>query len=312
MVAARITCPDCKSVLKPAKPLPDGKKVKCPKCGNMFTSPGLVETPEPPLKKEPIKKPAKAAIKKAKSPPSRGKPRGDDEDDGVYSFVNENIDAEKPDIVYAPDMSIKDLRGPAQAEVVVPSNYIMLIGGLCCLCNIFIICYSFWPMIFADSVIFNWQGFLEKHFAGDKTATSRVSGYKDYKEVKDEDLEILHEAEGKERVKRFIQMGVFLVLLIYNAIQIVGAVKMQNLESRGWGIASSIMTLLPMGAAGISSLIGGVFFFTIGNWILDELSLPYSIGLGVLPYLAAIYVGATSLRTLFSQVVIDGFEYVAE
>lgn len=313
MVSARITCPDCKSVLKPAKPVPDGKKVVCPKCGSKFLTPGLVEE-EPPHKKPPTKKSAKAAVKKSEGS-SRSKKRHDDDDDGdgIYSYVSEEKAAEdKPDIVYAPDMSIKDLRGPAQEAVVVPSNYIMLIGGLCCLSNIFLICVMFWPMVFADSVIINWQGFLEKHHGGDKTAASRVSAYKEYKDVKDEDLEILHEAEDKERVKRFIMMGVFIFLLIYNGIQIVGAVKAQNLESRGWGIASSIMTLLPMGAAGISTLIGGVFFYTVGSWILDELALPYAIGLGVLPYLAAIYVGVTSLRVLMTQQVIEGFEYVAD
>ena len=99
---------------------------------------------------------------------------------------------------------------------------------------------------------------------------------------------------------------------IYNGITIIGAVKMQNLESRGWGIASSIMTILPMGAGGLSSLIGGVFFYTIGSWILEEMAPYYSLGLGLLPYLLAIFIGVWSLRTLMSQEVIDGFEYVAE
>ena len=38
----------------------------------------------------------------------------------------------------------------------------------------------------------------------------------------------------------------------------------------------------------------------------------YSLGLGLLPYLLAIFIGVWSLRTLMSQEVIDGFEYVAE
>ena len=57
----------------------------------------------------------------------------------------------------------------------------------------------------------------------------------------------MQEAESVERIRRFIIMGIFIFLFIYNGITIIGAVKMQNLESRGWGIASSIMTILPMG-----------------------------------------------------------------
>ena len=63
----------------------------------------------------------------------------DDEDGGIYGYFSEEQKAEedKPQIEYAPDMSIKDLRGPAQAAVVPPSNYLLLIGGLCCLSDLF-------------------------------------------------------------------------------------------------------------------------------------------------------------------------------
>jgi predicted Zn finger-like uncharacterized protein len=328
MASARITCPDCKSVLRPAKLVPDGKKVKCPKCGKMFTTPGLMEEEDRPRKKETTKKEAiqkevskkksaKAAIKKAGSPPPSAKPSGDDDDDGgaIYSYISEGekADEDKPDIEYAPDMSIKDLRGPAQAAVVAPSNYMLLIGGVSCLCNIFIICYSFWPMVFSDSVV-NWQAVLEKHYKGkgDKNAESRIGGIKEYKDLKDQDLEIVHDAEHEEYIYRFILMGSYILVLIYNGITIIGAVKMQNLESRGWGIASSIMTLLPLGPAGISGVVGGVFYNTIGAWILEDMNVYYSIGLSVVPYLLAILVGVWSLRTLMSQEVIDGFEYIAE
>src|SRR4051794_19726362 len=37
---SKLVCPDCKAVLKPARPLPAGRPVKCPKCGSTFTTPG--------------------------------------------------------------------------------------------------------------------------------------------------------------------------------------------------------------------------------------------------------------------------------
>jgi predicted Zn finger-like uncharacterized protein len=318
MASARLTCPDCKSVLRPAKPVPDGKKVKCPKCGNLFTTPGLRDDDERPRRNPASKKKQNAAIKKAvPSAPAPKRPDDDDEDEGggIYGYVSDEVknDENKPDITYAPDMSIKDLRGPAQEAVVSPSNWMLLIGGVCCLCNIFLICFCFWPMVFSESVV-NWQDVLEKHFKQkeDKNAIQRVQGIKEYKDLKDKDLEIVQEAEHDAYIWRFEAMGGFIFLLIYNGIVIIGAVKMQNLESRRWGIAASVMTLLPMGAGGISALVGGIFSYTIGAWVLDDMNLPYSLGLSVLPYLCAVFVGVWGLRTLFSQEVIDGFEYVAE
>jgi hypothetical protein len=304
-------------VLRPTKPVPFGKEIKCPKCGNPFFAPGLVE--DQPRKKTAGKK-AKAGSKKstgikkgAGSKPSTKKPVPDDDDDegGIYSFVGAKGEEEKPDIEYAPDMSIKDLRGPAQEAVVKPSNYMILIGGLCCLANIFLICLQFWPMVFSESAV-DWQAVLSRHYADDKNALKRIESIKEYKELKDKDLEIVQEADEEERKVRFALMGVFLVLLIYNAIAVMGAVKMQNLESRRWGIVASIMTLLPMGAGGVAYLIYYVFTKTIGGWVLDELAPYYGAGLGGVFYLFALYVGIKSLQALMRQEVIDGYEYIAD
>ena len=318
MAISRITCPDCKSVLKPARPVPDGKKVKCPKCGNLFTTPGLVEDEdERPRKKAPRKE--KAGIKKAAGPKPPPPKRHDDDDEdsgGIYSYIPEPGDEEenKPEIEYAPDMSIKDLRGPAQAAVVKPSNYLLLIGGLSCLCDIFLICFSFWPMVFSDSVV-DYEKVLEKHYKdkGGKDAAEKIKSIpKERKEVTNkEELAVLEDAEDAERIVRFIALGVYVLLLIYNGIAVLGAVKMQNLESRGWGIASAIMTLLPMGSSGIGSVLY-LLMWKVGGLLLDELAVPYAMGLAGLTWVVAIIAGIFALKTLFSQEVIDGFEYVAE
>ena len=108
-------------------------------------------------------------------------------------------------------------------------------------------------------------------------------------------------------------MGVFILLLIYNGVAVIGAVKMQNLESRGWGIASSIMTMLPFGPAGICTAIGYLFYLLFAMLLDDEaMGLAYASGVFVLVWILAIVVGVWSLRTLMSQEVRDGFEYVAE
>jgi DNA-directed RNA polymerase subunit M/transcription elongation factor TFIIS len=331
MTSERITCPDCKSVLRPAKPVPDGKKVKCPKCHSEFLTPGLVEEEERPRPKTPVskapKKKAKAAIKKAGGPkPPPKKPALDDDEDsgGIYSFVGakEEEEEERPEINYAPDLSIKDLRGPAQEAVVKPSNFIMLIGGLSALSNIFLICWSFWPMVFSDSVV-DYYKVLKAHYKDDKNALQRIEGYKEFKDLKDKDLEIVQAADEKAiydfwvggfpPMGRLWMMGLFILLLIYNAFAIIGAVKMQNLESRRWGIASSILMLLPMGGGGLSCLFAlGINFLEQMTGFLGEVTLFYMIVLAVVPYLVSLYIGVISLNVLMSQKVIDGFEYVAE
>jgi predicted Zn finger-like uncharacterized protein len=354
MASARITCPDCKSVLRPAKPVPDGKKVKCPKCGNTFTTPGLVEevleveeVQEAPRKKASAKKSSekksKAAIKKASSPkPPTKKTAYEEEEEesgGIYAFVEsdrpkvegeEDEEESRPEINYAPDMSIKDLRGPAQEAVVKPSNYMMLIGGLSALCNIFLICWSFWPMVFSDSVV-DYYKVLKKHYTDApgltenqrKNALQKVEGYKEFKDLDEKDRDIVNEANeaavsnfwvgGFPPLGRFWMMGGFIFVLIYNALAITGAVKMQNLESRRWGIASSIMMLFPMGCFGLSFLLYlGIDFLETMTGLLGELSVFYGLVLGAIPYFASIYVAVMSLRVLFNQAVIDGFEYIAD
>jgi predicted Zn finger-like uncharacterized protein len=319
MASTRITCPDCKSVLKPAKPVPDGKRVKCPKCGNMFTTPGLVEDDERPQKKAAGKK-EKAAIKKAprnEPPPEKPAYRDDDDESGgIYGYIpeDEKEEEEKPQIEYAPDMSIKDLRGPAQELLVRPSNYMILIGGLSCLCDILIICISFWPMVFSDSPV-DYQKVLETHYknTGDKNGLERVKNIKDRSEIKDKDLDIVEEAEAASRVVRFVFMAGYILLLIYNAVTIIGAVKMQNMESRGWGIASSIMTILPFGSSGLSGVVWLVLFILFAMLLDDPaMGMLYASGVSGLVWVLAIVIGVWSLRTLMSQTVIDGFEYVAD
>src|SRR5450755_456592 len=99
MAVTKLTCPECKTVLKPAKPVPAGKTVKCPECGSRFTA--TEDAPEIPLKK-----PKKPGDKKAGASKKAAKKKDDDDDDGggTYGFVGEKDNAVKPDIEYAPDM----------------------------------------------------------------------------------------------------------------------------------------------------------------------------------------------------------------
>src|SRR5262245_48971454 len=138
MPVSTVRCPKCKAVLKPSKPLPAGKKVKCPKCANLFSvkpddSDIKVAVPAGPKSKT---KPKPAAPIPAK------KDSLDDDEDGpaVYSFAdahqNSDDDAEeKEDISVVPDLAVKDPRGPATEKIMKPSNWLIRLALTGCLTN---------------------------------------------------------------------------------------------------------------------------------------------------------------------------------
>ncbi len=102
MAVARITCPECQTTLRPAKPLPAGKKVKCPECGVTFPvlddGPGpaaVTAKPHKPERSAPTKvSAAQVAEKKAAIPkpePSAAPADGDEDGPQTYGFVEEDL-----------------------------------------------------------------------------------------------------------------------------------------------------------------------------------------------------------------------------
>jgi len=55
MVVTKVTCPECHATLKPAAPIPVGKKIRCPKCAHIFpvTGDGAPTAPAP-TRSEPV------------------------------------------------------------------------------------------------------------------------------------------------------------------------------------------------------------------------------------------------------------------
>ncbi len=147
MPSDKLRCPECDGILRLAKPPAPGKKIKCPKCGAKFE---LADEPAPPAmsksKAGVNKKDAgvskkdkdKVTAKKADKPAAKAEkaaPKLQDDDDeggGTYGFVKEDEAEEenKPKISYAPDTSVRDLRGPAQEAVMRPTNIIIMCGAL--------------------------------------------------------------------------------------------------------------------------------------------------------------------------------------
>jgi hypothetical protein len=327
MASSQLKCPECKSVLRPAKPVPDGTRVKCPRCNKVFTS-----GREAAIKAASGKAPAKqAAPKKAAAPPPPPpKPTDEDEEGGgTYAFVKEEgeeegKEEEKPDINYAPDESIKDLRGPAQGAVVKPSNLLLVIGGVSGLASFLIIMVASWPFLFSEYLIDHTE-FFETYYKKNPGPNNQNKGKmvpKERKDLSKEELAILDE-ESYEKGKEYaITMVLGFILFLYDGFLVFGAVKMQNLESRPWGIASSVLAMLPFGAGGLALAVGGMFYIVVAENVFDAPPFKtlygsvfedaYTLGIMGLIYGAGLWAGITGMKTMMSQEVIDGFNYQAD
>jgi hypothetical protein len=101
--------------------------------------------------------------------------------------------------------------------------------------------------------------------------------------------------------------------MVYCAIVTLGAVKMQNLESRAWGIASGILVLLPFTTGGLMLLTA-----FLCNWLLNMLfddpsfSMYIAIVMMSIQTAIALATGVWNLVVLMRPEVIEGFEYVPE
>ncbi len=101
------------------------------------------------------------------------------------------------------------------------------------------------------------------------------------------------------------------LMMIYSAVVIMGAVKVQNLESRGFGIASCIMLLVaPLNLGGLVVVVVVALGFLL-RMFLDEPNI-YLMVLAVILCLLEVAVGVWGLMVFNNQKVIDGFEYVPE
>jgi hypothetical protein len=334
MPVSKLTCPKCATVLRPAKPLPEGKKVKCPKCGTVF---GAVEAAAGAA----AKKPEPAAAKKG-PPKGPALPRpGDEEEEskGIYSFADggtaeeeeedEDGKPKKPQINYAPDLSIKDLRGPAQAAVMKPSNAMIFVGIAGFLGWLGLIVVLLIPVLFPLPDDDEGKPRPSKAVGPGLAAGAQGSSPFAAPPPRSDDKDKKKDEEGKSAFDvagmDFGLLAFFawwllilavlpLVLgMVYCAVVTFGAVKMQNLESRAWGIASSILVLLPFTTGGLMLLTA-----FLCNWLLNMLfddpafSMYIAIVLMSIQTAAALATGVWNLVVLMRPEVIEGFEYVPE
>jgi hypothetical protein len=421
MTISRLTCPECAAVLKPARPVPGGARVKCPKCGASFTAGAGVEDdpnktraypaedPKPrtapaapkaraaptraapasakgddpkPAPKPAAKKPAKAAEEalepeflpleeeeegalpapKPAPKPTAKKPAKaaeealepefvpeEDDEEGTYAVTrdpDEEAEAQaaqargaeprkkKPKIDYAPDMSIKDLRGPAVEALVTPTNCLLgtglvgFIGWLVLLILILI------PALFPLEDDAGEKDKPKEAFKvgkglglvgdqGDVVANAEQMK-KDADPKADEekksfivvygwDLAVL---AGYEWYLFIVMLSPIFVGMAYSALIAFGAVKAQNIESREWGFVSSIMAMLPINSAGfiaVTLILIDIPLGMIFDAVADADMLRTIDGAWVIIVtLVGAAMGVIGLIALLKPEVKKGFEYKAE
>jgi hypothetical protein len=325
MAVFKVTCPECKSVLKTSKPVPMGKTVKCPECGARFSAPE--DAAEVPLTKPKAAitaapKPKKAADKKA-SPkkPAIAKP-DDSEEGGTYGYVKEEekVEEDKPDIDYAPDMSTKDMRGPAASALVGPSNWLIVVGALGFFGWLGVLVMILIPTLFpidADD--------------GDKSKPPKpVIGLDHGLSIVNDEKEPIAEPKSDPNRKSFYSFfGMDLALvgllpwyffllallplflgMVYSGVVTYGAVQIQNLEGYRWGMASSILATIPLNSWGFMMTTAILLKFLAGM-VTDDVTV-MMIFLMSVEALGALGVGVWVAMVLRSETVIKGYAYKAD
>jgi len=150
MAFSKLSCPECGTTLRPAKPVAAGKKVKCPSCETIFVAgededeveevssveevEDVEEAEERPRggksKKNKSKKSTQVKEKEKKKEEPAKKAGGEEETYGYIKDPDLDDEEKRPKISHAPDTSVKDLRGPAILKLTDPANKLQLVGAV--------------------------------------------------------------------------------------------------------------------------------------------------------------------------------------
>ena len=295
-------------MLKPAKPIMEGKKIKCPKCGNDFVvmaepvaaqdlAIGLAPEPDPPARpreKSPEAAPPRKKAGKAKAgakAPAAKKPKkpADDEEIGSYGVVHED-EIEGQNINYAPDTSIKDLRGPAQEAIIKPTNSLIIsgiigfIGWLALLVLILIpVLFPLNPDVVTKEIRREVLKLSPKGLGTIMDSGGDPDWLKDLSKSKKEFSAM--DVWGMDlNQTAFLDLPMLILCLLpmilgmaYAGLLAGGAVKAQNMESREWGIASSIMVMVPINHCGVMIVVSIFIQFMVGMMIDDPEYIQYMV-----------------------------------
>ncbi|MSR32575.1 MAG: hypothetical protein EXR99_13835 [Gemmataceae bacterium] len=349
-----IRCPECNASLKVPASIAPGKKIKCPKC----SSPIVMEKPgsaKPSGKSSAPPGKEKKAVEK-KAPEKKPSADEDGDDSGTYILrQNEESEEEKEraKVNYIPEVETKDLRGPAQAQILKPSNIIIFRCIFCCGLCLMSLIVAVWPFLFQEDVVDYITVLKEFHkikmvdAKGDEARTKHTARIKildsanteifaknvypeKYKNVKEsetaasglqlqeDEKEFILKIRTKVMPYRVSWIIFTLIILIYNIVEAMGAVRMQQLESYRWSIAAAVMGILPVNLLGLLSKIWSAevkpdpmtLFPEAGFDMLVFFTHP--LFLISLEYVGSLMFGILTLSILLREDVKEGFAYKGE
>jgi hypothetical protein len=298
--------------------------VKCPKCGAGFVVGEDEPQPVPAKAKQPSPVQKKPAVPVAPVMANNNDDDDDDEGGGGHTYTVQGVvENDGPAVNYAPDMSIRDLRGPAMTAVMDPSNKLIIVGVTGFIGWVAFLVTLIIPIVFPlqtaeerakERAKREADEQMKRIVAGGAAANSPANAAK-----VDDDASFLKigsiDIRGIGELPWYLAAACFLPLIlgtVYSGILSMGAVKIQNLEGREWGVASSIMAMVPVNAGGLLCMIALILNITLDfvfeglfKWIVLFVFLVCVWGLNVA-------VGIWMLTTLNKPDVIAGFEYVPD
>jgi predicted Zn finger-like uncharacterized protein len=346
MASQKLTCPECSTVLRPAKPVPAGKKVKCPRCETIF----VAEDQEDIDHEAPTMMPAKkrktttakggasgkpsarnGGGKSSAKAPAKAEPEKNAQEE-VYGIAKEETEEKekerKPKIEYAPDVGIKDLRGPAVAILTSSANTLQAVGFVGFFGWLTLIVFLIIPAAFPlkPDKPGDVMG-LDRGLGAISPGQTFMLGMPVFAPPEDKTQKFEEEQAGFFEIFGFDlwlvgqlpwyvfwpSMIPFVLMMLVSGLVAYGAIQMQNLESRRWGIAGCILAMLPFSTAGVQAvtIMCGQFF--LGMVIDDRQFITIvTIVLASLEYVASLAIAIWALVTVCKEEVIAGFEYVAE
>jgi hypothetical protein len=281
MPVRKFTCPDCEAVLRPAKPLPSGKRVTCPKCGAGFVVRGdddpITEgkptqkssTPAGKAKSDPLDDdgPETYAVIKEEEPAQEEL----DDDEDEYEDEDDDDDEDRPkkkpkkdtarleDLEFRMNTAVTDPRGPAQAAIISPSNFLMLMGFISIVIAVVALAYGAWPFLFMDNLgieIKEALGQGKKKDGDDKggTTASNIPADADISKLRPEEKQRYYDYYDAKWWFLVIIICASVVVIAYNSVIIMGGVKMQNMESYTWAMVATIMAFVPLYFPGLGQI----------------------------------------------------------
>jgi hypothetical protein len=216
-------CPECGAQLRPANPVPAGKKLRCPKCETVFAPGG----------------PAKAAARvPAKAPPPAvaAAPAEETERYGLAETQpSQNEEAARRAFEPIKNRFALSARGPAIILVVKPSTWLLRLGVTTCIASIAGVMFAIWPMIFKVEIV-------DK--PGKAVRYGPENHERRFKEMTPEDYQ-----------EHWLMLAGAIFQFAWGAVICAGSSKMHELKAYPLAMTASIMSLVgpfvPVGILGL-------------------------------------------------------------